>query len=419
MALVAWGGIRSGPVSHVKIAYILNTYPQPSQSFIRRELKGLERLGLSVDRIAMRRSDLPLKDPQDKAELGRTRYVLEAGKMALLLSLLRVIVGRPGPFWAAWKVAMGLGAVSPLGRMRHLIYLVEACHVLRLVQARGVEHMHAHFGTNAAAVAMLVRVLGGPSYSFTVHGPEEFDAVHSLSLARKMERAAFTVAVSSYGRSQLCRWLPHDAWDSVKVVHCGIDPEMFPEPGPMPEDGLRLVNIGRLSEQKGQLILMPVMSRVVEDVPEAHLTLIGDGELCGALEAEIAERGLQGNVTLAGWQTEDEVRAALAGCHALVLPSFAEGLPMVIMEAMAAGRPVISTYVAGIPELVQEGVTGWLVPAGDDVALAAAVMALEAMSAEERAELGRAGRARVLERHDMYHEAERLAGHFRAAVDQG
>ena len=398
----------------MKVAYILNTYPQPSQSFIRRELKGLERLGLSVERIAMRRGDVPLKDPQDRAEQGRTRYVLEAGKGALLMSLLAAVLGRPGAFIAALKGALELGRVSPAGRLRHLVYLLEACHVLRLV--KGVEHMHAHFGTNAAAVAMLVRLLGGPGYSFTVHGPEEFDAVHSLSLARKMERAAFTVAVSSYGRSQLCRWLPHDAWDRVKVVHCGIDPEAFPEPGPMPEGALRLVNIGRLSEQKGQLILMPVMGRVAG--ADVHLTLIGDGELRGALEAEISARGLGDEVTLAGWQTEEEVRAALAGCHALVLPSFAEGLPMVIMEAMAAGRPVIATYVAGIPELVQEGVTGWLVPAGDDAALAGAVEALAAMPAEARAELGRAGRARVLERHDMYREAEKLAGFFRAAVDQ-
>lgn len=403
-------------MSPVKIAYILNTYPQPSQSFIRRELKGLERLGLSVERIAMRRGDVPLKDGQDREEQGRTRYVLEAGKGALLVSLLAVMLARPGAFFAALKAAMERGRVSPAGRLRHLVYLVEACHVLRLV--KGVEHMHAHFGTNAAAVAMLVRLLGGPTYSFTVHGPEEFDAVHSLSLARKMERAAFTVAVSSYGRSQLCRWLPHEAWDRVKVVHCGIDPEAFAEPGPMPEGALRLVNIGRLSEQKGQLILMPVMSRVAGAVEDVRLTLIGDGELRGALEAEISERGLEREVTLAGWQTEEEVRAAPAGCHALVLPSFAEGLPMVIMEAMAAGRPVIATYVAGIPELVQEGVTGWLVPAGDDAALAEAVMALAAMPAEDRAALGRAGRARVLERHDMYREAKKLAGHFRAAVDQ-
>lgn len=410
--------MRQPPDPKVKIAYILNTYPQPSQSFIRRELKGLERLGLSVERIAMRRSDLPLKDPQDREEQGRTQYVLEAGKAALLVSLMAALLGRPGAFFAALKTALELGWVSPAGRLRHLVYLLEACHVLRLVNAAGVEHMHAHFGTNAAAVAMLARVLGGPSYSFTVHGPEEFDAVHSLSLAAKMERAAFTVAVSSYGRSQLCRWLPHDAWDRVKVVHCGIDPEAFPEPGPMPAEGLRMVNIGRLSEQKGQLILMPVMSRVAGTEEDTQLTLIGDGELRGALEAEIAARRLEGHVTLAGWQTEEEVRAALAGCHALVLPSFAEGLPMVIMEAMAAGRPVISTYVAGIPELVQDGVTGWLVPAGDDAALADAVMVLAAMPAEDRAALGRAGRARVLERHDMYREAEKLAGHFRAVVDQ-
>ena len=402
----------------MKIAYILNTYPQPSQSFIRRELKGLERLGLTVERIAMRRSDQALKDPQDEQELARTAYVLDAGTVGLLMGLLGALLTRPARFWAAFRGAMSLGRASPAGRLRHLIYLAEACKVLGMVQASGVQHMHAHFGTNSTTVAMLVRLLGGPSYSFTVHGPEEFDAPRALSLSAKMENAAFTVAISQYGRSQLCRWQPHTAWPRIKVVHCGIDPGLFPDPALPPDEGVKLVTIGRLSEQKGQLILPRVVAMLRDEIPGLHLTLIGDGELRAPLEQAIWAEGLQDHITLAGWSAEDGVRSALAQSHALILPSFAEGLPMVIMEAMAAGRPVISTYVAGIPELVQDGKTGWLVPAGDAGALADAVRALAAAKPAMRAEMGAAARDRVLGWHDMYGEAEKLAGHFRAAISE-
>jgi len=403
----------------VKIAYILNTYPQPSHSFIRRELAGLERLGVEVTRIAMRRNTMPLADPLDVAEAGRTQYVLGAGAVRLLGVMLRVALTHPGRFAYALRGALAMGAISPLGRLRHLIYLAEACCVLLMVRRAGCQHMHAHFGTNAAAVAMLVHRLGGPGYSFTVHGPEEFDAPAALSLGPKMAEAAFTVAISSFGRSQLCRWLPHDRWGSIKVVHCGIDPGAFAESAPMPPGGLKLVTIGRLAEQKGQMVLMPMMERLKDELPGIDLRVLGDGELRGAMEAEIAARGLERHVTLAGWQDEAGVRAALADCHALIMPSFAEGLPMVVMEAMAAGRPVISTWVAGIPELVQHGGTGWLVPPGDADALAAAVRALAEMPPQERAQMGQAGRERVLERHDMYREAERLAGHFRQAISGG
>jgi len=403
----------------VKIAYILNTYPQPSHSFIRRELAGLERLGLSVERIAMRRGALPLEDPADQAEAARTAYVLDAGAIGLLGAALGAAARRPGAFARALRMALALGAASPLGRLRHLIYLAEACDVLARVRTAGAVHMHAHFGTNAAAVALLAHLLGGPTFSFTVHGPEEFDAPAALSLGRKMEHAAFTVAVSSYGRSQLCRWLPHALWDRVKVVHCGIDPAAFPAPEAPSGPGVRLVCIGRLAEQKGQAILMPALAALGDEVAGLDLTLIGDGPLRGAIEAAIAAHGLQDRARIAGWLPEEGVRAALAGCDALILPSFAEGLPMVIMEAMAAGRPVIATWVAGIPELVQDGVTGWLVPAGDAAALADAVRALAATPPEARAAMGAAGRTRVMERHDMYREAERLAGHFRTAVARG
>jgi len=400
----------------VTIAYVLNTYPQPSHSFIRREVRALERRGVPVLRIAMRRSELALIDPGDREEAAKTDYVLDAGPAGLGGALLRSFLAAPGPSWAALQLALKIGRVSPLGRLRHLIYLAEAADVKARCDQAGITHVHAHFGTNAAAVAMLARILGGPSYSFTVHGPEEFDAPAALSLGEKIKHSAFVVGVSQFGRSQLCRWTPLADWDKVKVVHCGIEPTVFPDPAPpAPHEGLHLVAIGRFVEQKGQKVLIEAMAKVPADGPKVTLALVGDGDLRGDLETAIAEAGLGDRVRITGWLDEAGVRAEIAAADALVMPSFAEGLPMVIMEAMAMARPIISTYIAGAPELVLEGEHGWLVPAGDADALAEAIAKLADTPPETRDAMGRAGRARVLDRHAIDGQAARLAGFIDAA----
>ncbi len=403
----------------MKIAYILNSYPQPSHSFIRREIQALEAQGIKVLRLAMRGPSAELKDAGDKAEAARSEYVLAAGALALLAAMLRVLLSRPGRFAAALQLALQLARASDRGALRHLIYLGEAAFVLQRCTAWGAQHMHAHFGTNSAAVAMLAHALGGVQYSFTAHGPEEFDAPHALSMGVKLDRAAFAAGVSSFGRSQLSRWAGFGTWERLKVVHCGIEPEKFATPAPLPEGALRLVSIGRFVEQKGQMVLVEAMAELVPDLPDLQLSLVGDGEMRGALEAAIRAAGLERNITLTGWLDEAGVQAELAAAHALVMPSFAEGLPMVVMEAMAAARPVIATYIAGTPELVLPGQTGWLVPASNAGALAGAVRALAAAKQDSRAAMGTAGRARVLQRHDSGAEAEKLAAHFREAIAQG
>ncbi len=401
----------------LKLAYILNTYPQPSHSFIRRELRALERGGAGVIRLAMRRSDLPLVDPGDLQEAARSEYVLDSGAFGLAKATLAQFLRAPVRFVGALRLAVRCGRASERGVLRHLIYLGEAAQVARRCKAERVEHMHAHFGTNAATVAMLASAMGATGYSFTVHGPEEFDAPRELSLGLKLDRAAFAIAVSQFGRSQLKRWAGFSTWERLKVVHCAIEPDVFAAtPPPVPDGPLRLVSIGRFAEQKGQMILIQAMAELHKSHPDARLALVGNGPMRPALQSAISRHGLDGVVTLTGWLDEADVRGEIAAAHALVMPSFAEGLPMVIMEAMAGARPVIATYIAGIPELVQPGRTGWLVPAGDVSALIAAIRDLAQSPPETLDGMGRAGRERVLERHDVEVEAARLAGYFRTAI---
>lgn len=412
------GGVRTGAKGcPVKIAYLVNTYPRASHSFIRREIAALERRGHEVVRLAMRSDRATLKEAADLAEDARTEHVLEMGGLRLMRSALGHMRRHPGATVAALRLALACGArgagggPGTGGRLRHLVYLAEAAHVAARCRAAGITRLHAHFGTNPATVAMLAQALGGPDFSFTVHGPEEFDAPQALSLGTKIARARDVVAISSYGRSQLCRWSDPARWDRIAVVHCGIEPARFAAPAPLPPGGPHLVAIGRLAPQKGFALLVQAMALAAPRLPGLTLTLVGDGELRGRIQAAVAAAGLQPRIRLAGWQDEAGVTRALQAATALILPSFAEGLPVVAMEAMAAGRPVIATAIAGLPELVTPE-TGWLVPAGDPGALADAIATLAATPGDRLQAMGQAARARVFARHDIDREAEKLARLF-------
>jgi len=399
----------------MRIAYFINQYPKVSHSFIRREILALERQGLEVQRFALRGWDAELQDPEDLGERERTRYVLQGGLKGLLQPMLQVLRATPKRFGAALCLALRVGWRADRPWPYHLVYLAEACQLLQWLQAAGSEHVHAHFGTNSAEVVMLANALGGPGFSFTVHGPEEFDKPQFLHLGEKVRRAAFVVAVSDYGRSQLYRWVAHEHWAKVKVVHCGLE-RSFHDVPPVPvPDVPRLVCVGRLCEQKGQLLLLEAARQLAQRGLGFELVLAGDGELRAALEALVARHGLQAQVRITGWVSGVRVREELLAARALVLPSFAEGLPVVIMEAMALRRPVLTTYVAGIPELVQPGENGWLFPAGSVEALVEAMAACLAMPVARLQAMGEAAHQRVIERHAIDTEAARLAELFRVS----
>jgi glycosyltransferase involved in cell wall biosynthesis len=282
----------------------------------------------------------------------------------------------------------------------------------------GADQLHAHFGTNAAEVAMLAGVLGGPPFSFTVHGPEEFDKPQFLGLAEKMRRANAVFAISAYGRSQLWRWAALADWPKVRVVHCGLEADFFGDAAVPPSSAARLVCVGRLCEQKGQLLLVEAAALLAAEGLDFELVLAGDGEMRPDIEAAIERLGLAAKVRITGWISSAQVRNELAAARAMVLPSFAEGLPVVIMEALAVGRPVLSTYVAGIPELVRDGVEGWLFEAGSTAAAARAMRACLAATPEALAAMGQAGRERVLARHQIDTEAARLLAAWREALPE-
>ncbi|MBL8861141.1 MAG: glycosyltransferase [Planctomycetes bacterium] len=400
----------------MRVAMLVNQYPKTSHSFIRREITALEELGAEVLRYSIRRSGEPLVEPADRAEGLRTCVVLDQGALALALAFARVVVRRPCRTLRAVGLALRMARRSDRGVVAHLAWLLEAAWLERDLARQRIGHLHAHFGTNSAAVALLVEALGGPGYSFTAHGTESFDAPATISLGDKVDRARFVVAVSEWGRAQLLRLGSPGSGQKIHVVRCGLD-RAFLEASPVaPPTGPRLVCVARLSIEKGVDLLVEALALLAGEGVEFELVLVGDGDLRPQIEAAVASTGLARRVRLDGWGDAARVRAAIEQAAVLVVPSRAEGLPVVIMEALALRRPVVATAVGGIPELVMDGVSGWLVPPGSARALAEALRTALATPLAQRAALGEQGARRVAERHAARSEARVLLRHFAQAL---
>ena len=390
----------------MKITYFINQYPKVSHSFIRREILALEDLGFEIQRVALRGWNEVLPDPIDQSERKRTRYVLRHGVLSLVPSIMFLFTA-PVSVVRALIVAARISRKTDHRLIYHFACVFEACVALRWVFAHGSKHVHAHFGTNSAEVAMYMRLLGGPPYSFTTHGPTEF--MSPLALGEKVRHASFAVAISSFGKSQIYMRTAYSDWSKIHVVRCGIDRNFYGNPPAASNPTHRFVCIGRLSEAKGQLLLLDATAKLVARGIDVELTIAGDGPMRGVLEEMIAKHNLGNRVRITGWISSDQVREALLKSRAMVLPSFAEGLPVVIMESMSLRKPVLTTYVAGIPELVEDKVSGWLFPAGSSDRLASAMEECLACSAEDLQRMGDAGFERVAKNHSIETEALRLA----------
>lgn len=393
----------------MKIAYLVNRYPAVSHSFIRREIAAVEAAGVQVVRFSIRACAADLPDAQDRREAGLTQVVLGQGAATLLLAVVRVALRHPGRWLRAAGLALAMAQGVPARLPRHLAYLVEACWLA--TRMAGVTQLHAHFGTNPAAVARLAGLLAGVPYSFTVHGPDEFDAPAALDLAGKIADARMVVAISAFGRSQLMRWSAFADWPRIAIVRCGVDASFADAPLDGDRAAPALCCVARLGAQKGIPLLIEAAAVLAGRGVDFRLKLVGDGEMRGEIARMIADRGLADRIEITGYLDAAGVRRALSGARAMVLPSFAEGLPVAIMEALALQTPVIVTAIAGTPELV-DATCGWLIPAGSVERLAEAMaQALAADPARLRA-MGEAGRARVLALHDSDRNGRQLAALF-------
>ncbi len=395
----------------MKIAYLVNHYPKVSHSFIRREILALERQGFEIQRIAVHGWVGPLPDTEDQRERDQTRYVLRHGLCSLVLPTLKTLLKSPRRFFSAVRLALKLARGSHRSLPYHLVYVAEACLIVPWLKAFGAQRIHAHFGSNPTEVAMLAFVLGGPPYSFTIHGPGDF--AKPMGLEEKIHQSTFVVAISSFGRSQLYLNAPLESWPKINIVRCGLEKAFYDLPSRTIAGTAQLVCVGRLCEEKGQLLLISAMARLAAAGTRFQLVLAGDGPMRGKIEALVRQYELEASVRITGWLSSDQVRAEMLAARALVLPSFAEGLPVVIMEALALRRPVLTTYIAGIPELVRHGENGWLFPAGSVEDLASAIEDCISRPAEDILRMGDAGHELVIARHSIDMEAAKLAELFR------
>ena len=299
--------------------------------------------------------------------------------------------------------------------MRHVAYAFEGIVLARHLARLGIRHVHVHMANNGASVALLAcRYDPGLEYSLTIHGSAEFFNVPGVRLRDKAEGARFVRCVSSFCRAQVMAWVAPEVWPRLHIVRCGIDPARYRPARHEAGGPVRLVAIGRLEPIKGYPLLLEACARLGVDW---RLELVGDGPARGDLERRAKELGIEARVRIAGAVATDEIPSLLERSHLLVLSSFMEGLPVVLMEAMAAGLPVVATRVAGVTELVEEGVSGFLAQPGTVEELQGALE--RALASRPRfEELGRAGRARVERDYDVRGTARGMLDLFGRAAGE-
>lgn len=398
--------------AEVRVAYLVNLYPKTSHSFIRREIKALEAVAVLVERFSIRSVSEPLVHRADQEEQKRTTVILDCGWLPLAMAVISTCLSSPLRFLRTLRIVMAMARHSDRGLLRVFFWLCEACWLRRRLKQSGSQHVHAHFGTNSASVAMFVEMLGGPPWSFTAHGTETFEDPQAVSIALKLQKASFAVAISEWGRAELLKWTPHDRHDRVHVVHCGVDDSFLAEPAmPMPPT-TRLVCVSRISPEKGVDVLCDAIRILHREGHDFVVALVGDGDGKDHIVQTLEQDGTAQRLLMLGWGDGEVVRRELHAARALVLPSRGEGLPVVLMEAMALHRPTIATDVGAVSELVEDGVTGWLVPPGDAEALATGMRAALVATTEQLTQMGRNGRLRIEACHDVRNEALLLKSLF-------
>ena len=408
----------------MRIAYLTGEYPRVTDTFIQREVAALRQHakvdGTTVHTFSVRRPKASdsLSEIQQQ-EQDNTSYLLPVNLLELIIAHFTLLTTQPNRYFQALGLAWQTRQLGIRGTLYQLIYFTEAGLLAHRLKKQEITHLHNHFGDSSCTVAMLAAALGSLDYSFTLHGPGIFFEPLRWRLTEKISRAKFVSCISYFCRSQTMIFAPWESWPNLHIVHCGVDPEQFTQTNQLSSDSLssdslsvgskgqRLLYVGRLAAAKGMPILLKSMAALKLSRPEIHLTVVGDGEDRAELEKRTQTLGLGDHVDFVGYQTPDAVREYLQASDIFVMSSFAEGVPVVLMEAMMSGLPVVATQIAGVSELVEDGVNGFLVPPSDVGSLTQKIRVLLA-DESLRKRLGDRGQQKVSQEFNICHEAKKL-----------
>lgn len=405
----------AAPVKPTATAYLVSQYPMLSMIFIIREVLQLRRLGLRIDVASINAADRSGSGltTDEAAEAQATYYLKPHGWRGALAAHADTLARRPGGWLRGLAMVFRLGGADLRAIALNLAYFSEALMVGVWMRGQGQHHLHAHLGSQASTVAMWVKAVFGYGYSITVHGPDEFYDAYRQYLPQKVATAEFICCISHFARSQLMRLSPYEHWHKLEVVRLGVDPALFaPRPRPQAADGVfELLCVGRLTPSKGQHLLLDAVAKLAAAGRRVRLRVVGGGDDRASLERHAQALGLGERVVFEGAVNQDRIRALYAKADCFCIASFAEGIPVVLMEAMAMQVPCVTTRITGIPELIGDGAEGLLVAPSDVDGLAAAIARLiDDPALYER--LAAAGRQRVLADYDLARNVRQLAEVF-------
>ncbi len=398
----------------VSLAYLVSQYPMLSMIFIIREVVQLRARGFHIDAASINAADRASEGlTQDEAnESALTYYIKPQGAKGAVRAHWKTLTSNPAGYLRGLKLIVELGKTDLRDLFYNLMYFTEALMVGVWMQAKGQRHLHAHLGAQAATVAMYVKEVFGFGFSITVHGPDEFYDAPGQYLTRKVESADFICCISNFARSQLMKLSAYEHWHKLEVSRLGVDPEVFtPRPFEIEPAVFEVICVGRLTPAKGQHILIDAMERLLQAGRNIRLRIVGDGPDRASLERHVHRLGRQRDIIFEGAVNQDRIRDLYARAHIFSMPSFAEGIPVVLMESMAMEIPCVTTRITGIPELICDGIDGLLVAPSSVEELAAALERLMD-DPDLRRTLGENGRKRVVEDYDLSKNVERLGDIF-------
>ena len=401
-----------------RIAYLISKYPDFSHTFILREVLALRERGLEIE-VASINDAPPLSQLTqiERDEVSRTFYVKRSGGLGVLRAKLWLLLHRPAGLFRGLFFALSLGGGDTARTLRCLFYYLEALLLAKWMHDRSISHLHVHFATPAATVGLILTRVFPITFSMTVHGPDEFYDVPGYVLAEKIEAASFVVCISFFAQSQLMKLSPGRSWSKFELARLGVDNAQFaPRPFRTSPETFQILCVGRLVSAKGQRILIEAVAQLNHAGHKLQLQLVGDGPDRADLEALVREKNLPTTVTFAGIVNQENIKAYYQNADIFALASFAEGIPVVLMEAMAMEIPCVATRINGIPELIEDGKDGLLVAPSDVKGMAAAIERLMS-SAELRESLGKAGCQRVKQQYELSKSADRLADVFQRRLE--